>query len=342
MDFAPAQGIFLMPVKYDVVALGNAIMDVIAQVDDDFLVKHDIPKARTNLITPERCDYLYNALPLSRIETSGGSAGNTIAGLRSLGGNAAFMGKVADDAIGAAYVADMKTIGADFFGSPLKGGLSTARSMIAVTPDGERSMNTFLGASTEFAASDVDADAVASGEWLYLEGYLFDKPAAKTAFIHASEVAKAAGRKVAITMSDVFCVDRHRESFVHLIRTHCDLVFANEAELLAIYETSDFDAAVRQIRSDSQIAAITRSSKGSVIVSGGDTWVAPVAPAHVTDATGAGDQYAAGVLYGITHGLSLQDAAVLGNLCAGEVIGHIGPRPAVNLRELATAAGLKV
>lgn len=331
-----------MPVKYDVVALGNAIMDVIAQVDDDFLVKHDIPKARTNLITPERCDYLYNALPLSRIETSGGSAGNTIAGLRSLGGNAAFMGKVADDAIGAAYVADMKTIGADFFGSPLKGGLSTARSMIAVTPDGERSMNTFLGASTEFAASDVDADAVASGEWLYLEGYLFDKPAAKTAFIHASEVAKAAGRKVAITMSDVFCVDRHRESFVHLIRTHCDLVFANEAELLAIYETSDFDAAVRQIRSDSQIAAITRSSKGSVIVSGGDTWVAPVAPAHVTDATGAGDQYAAGVLYGITHGLSLQDAAVLGNLCAGEVIGHIGPRPAVNLRELATAAGLKV
>jgi len=211
-----------------------------------------------------------------------------------------------------------------------------------VTPDGERSMNTFLGASTEFAASDVDADAVAAGEWLYLEGYLFDKPAAKTAFIHASEVAKAAGRKVAITMSDVFCVDRHRESFVHLIRTHCDLVFANEAELLAIYETSDFEAAVRQIRSDSQIAAITRSSKGSVIVSGGDTWVAPVAPAHVTDATGAGDQYAAGVLYGITHGLSLQDSAVLGNLCAGEVIGHIGPRPAVNLRQLATAAGLKV
>ena len=342
MDFTLAQGIFLMPVKYDVVALGNAIMDVIAQVDDDFLVKHDIPKARTNLITPERCDYLYNALPLSRIETSGGSAGNTIAGLRSLGGNAAFMGKVADDAIGAAYVADMKTIGADFFGSPLKGGLSTARSMIAVTPDGERSMNTFLGASTEFAASDVDADAVASGEWLYLEGYLFDKPAAKTAFIHASEVAKAAGRKVAITMSDVFCVDRHRESFVHLIRTHCDLVFANEAELLAIYETSDFDAAVRQIRSDSQIAAITRSSKGSVIVSGGDTWVAPVAPAHVMDATGAGDQYAAGVLYGITHGLTLREAAQLGNLCAGEVISHIGPRPAVNLRELAFAAGLKV
>lgn len=331
-----------MPVKYDVVALGNAIMDVIAQVDDDFLVRHEIPKARTNLITPERCDYLYNALPASRVETSGGSAGNTVAGLKSLGARAAFLGKVGDDKLGQSYVEDMRRIGADFYGTPLKGGVSTARSMIAVTPDGERSMNTYLGASTEFAASDVDARAVASGEWLYLEGYLFDKPAAKTAFVHASEVAKSAGRKVAITMSDVFCVDRHRESFVHLIRTHCDLVFANEAELLAIYETDNFDEAVNQIRNDSQIAAITRSSKGSVIVSGSDTWVAPVTAAPVVDATGAGDQYAAGVLYGITHGLSLREAAELGNLAAREVISHIGPRPSVNLRELATTAGLKV
>jgi sugar/nucleoside kinase (ribokinase family) len=331
-----------MPVKYDVVALGNAIMDVIAQVDDDFLVKHDIPKARTNLITPERCDYLYNALPKSRMETSGGSAGNSVAGLRSFGARAAFLGKVGDDALGRAYVADMQRIGADFYGSPLKGGVSTARSMIAVTPDGERSMNTYLGASTEFAAADVDARAVASGEWLYLEGYLFDKPAAKTAFAHASEVAKSAGRKVAITLSDVFCIDRHRPSFVHLIRTHCDLVFANEAELLALYETTDFDAAVNQIRSDSQIAAITRSEKGSLIVSGSDSWIAPVTPAPVVDATGAGDQYAAGVLYGITHGLSLMESARLGNLAAGEVISHIGPRPGVNLRELAIAIGLKV
>jgi len=331
-----------MPLKYDVVALGNAIMDVIAQVDDDFLVRHDIPKARTNLISPERCDYLYNALPASRVETSGGSAGNTVAGLKSLGARAAFMGKVGEDQIGRDYVADMRRIGADFFGSPLIGGASTARSMIAVTPDGERSMNTYLGASTEFAANDVDKDAVTSGAWLYLEGYLFDKPAAKTAFVHASEIAQAAGRKVAITMSDVFCVDRHRDSFIHLIRTHCDLVFANEAELLAIYETTDFDKAVSQIRKDSQIAAITRSSKGSVIVSGADTWEAPVAPAHVVDATGAGDQYAAGVLYGVTHGLSLPEAAALGNLCAGEVISHIGPRPELNLRDLAVKAGLKI
>lgn len=331
-----------MVVKYDVVALGNAIMDVIAQVDDDFLIRHSIPKARTNLIDPERCEYLYNALPKSRVEVSGGSAGNTVAGLRSLGARAAFLGKVGDDALGRSYVADMKKIGADFYGAPLKGGVSTARSMIAVTPDGERSMNTYLGASTEFAAVDVDARAVASGEWLYLEGYLFDKPAAKTAFVHASEVARSSGRKVAITMSDVFCIDRHRESFIHLIRTHCDLVFANEAELLALYQTDDFDKAAMQIREDSQIAAVTRSAKGSVIISGSESWVAPVTPAPVVDATGAGDQYAAGVLYGVTHGLSLLDAAKLGNLCAGEVISHIGPRPSVNLRELAIAAGLKV
>ena len=331
-----------MAVKYDVVALGNAIMDVIAQVDDDFLVKHDIPKARTNLIDPERCDYLYNALPASRIETSGGSAGNSVAGLRSLGARAAFLGKVGDDALGRAYVEDMRKIGADFYGTPLKGGVSTARSMIAVTPDGERSMNTYLGASTEFAAADVDPRAVASGEWLYLEGYLFDKPAAKTAFVHASEVARSAGRKVAITLSDVFCIDRHRPSFLQLIRTHCDLVFANQAELLALYEIDDFDAAATQIRNDSQMAAITRSAKGSVIISGSDSWVAPVTPAPVVDATGAGDQYAAGVLYGVTHGLSLLEAAKLGNLCAGEVISHIGPRPNVNLRELAMAAGVKV
>jgi sugar/nucleoside kinase (ribokinase family) len=331
-----------MPVKYDVVALGNAIMDVIAQVDDDFLVRHDIPKARTNLITPERCDYLYNALPANRIETSGGSAGNTVAGLMSFGGKAAFLGKVAADTLGEAYIADMNRIGARFYGTPLKNGPTTARSMIAVTPDGERSMNTYLGASTEFAAADVNPIAVASGEWLYMEGYLFDKPAAKTAFVHASEVAKSAGRKVAVTMSDVFCIDRHRPSFLHLVRTHCDLVFANEAELLALYETSDFDAAVSQMRNDSQIAAITRSGKGSLIVSGSDSWVAPVTKAPVVDATGAGDQYAAGVLYGITHGLSLVESARLGNLAAGEVISHIGPRPAVSLRELAIAAGFRI
>lgn len=328
---------------YDVVALGNAIMDVIAQVDDDFLVRHDIPKARTNLIDEDRCNLLYNALPASRVETSGGSAGNTIAGLRSLGARAAFMGKVGDDKLGQDYMADMRSIGASFYGNPLVGGPSTARSMIAVTPDGERSMNTYLGASTEFGASDVDARAVASGAWLYLEGYLFDKPAAKTAFIHASEVAQSAGRKVALTLSDVFCIERHRASFRHLIRAHVDLVFANEEELLALYQTEDFEEALIAVRHDAQLAAVTRSEKGSVIVAGSDTWTAEATPIErVTDATGAGDQYSAGFLYGITHGMSLADCGRLGHVAAGEVISHLGPRPQTSLRDLAREFGLKL
>lgn len=332
-----------MSAAFDVVALGNAIMDVIAQVDDDFLRRHDIPKARMNMIDEARADYLYAALPADRIEASGGSAGNTAAGIRSFGGRAAYMGKVADDAIGAAYMSDMLQGGVAFFGQPLKGGPATARSMIAVTPDGERSMNTFLGAATEFAASDVDADAVAASSWLYMEGYLFDKPAAKTAFVHASEAAKAAGRKVAITLSDTFCVDRHRDSFLHLVRRHVDLVFANEAELLALYEASDFDAAVDAVRKDSQMAAITRSEKGSVVVMGAETFHAPATPvARVVDATGAGDQYAAGFLFGITHGQSPPDCARLGHIAAGEVISHLGPRPAVSLRDLARSMGMSV
>jgi len=329
--------------QYDVVALGNAIMDVIAQVDDDFLVRNDIPKARTNLIDEERCTLLYNALPDTRVETSGGSAGNTTVGIASLGGVAAFMGKVADDPIGHAYMDEMRAVGVDFFGEPLRDGVSTARSMIAVTPDGQRSMNTFLGASTEFSAADVSGRVINASQWLYLEGYLFDKPAAKTAFVHASEVAEAGHRKVALTLSDVFCVDRHRDSFLHLVRTHVDLVFANEEELLALYETKDFDAAVEAVRRDSQIAAITRSEKGSVIVSGSDTFIAPATPVSaVIDATGAGDQYAAGFLYGVTHGLSLPDSGRLGHICAGEVISHIGPRPSVSLKDLAGSHGIRL
>jgi sugar/nucleoside kinase (ribokinase family) len=329
--------------SYDVVALGNAIMDVIAQVDDDFLTRHDIAKARMNMIDEDRAALLYNALPDSRVETSGGSAGNSTAGIASLGGVAAFMGKVADDAIGASYVSDMQSTGVDFFGEPLKDGPSTARSMIAVTPDGQRSMNTFLGASTEFSATDISSRVINASQWLYLEGYLFDKPAAKTAFVHASEIAQAGHRKVALTLSDAFCVNRHRDSFLHLVRTHIDLVFANEEELLALYETEDFDAAIEAVRRDSQMAAITRSEKGSVLVSGSDTFIAPASPVDVViDATGAGDQYAAGVLYGITHGLSLPDSARLGHMAAGEVISHIGPRPSVSLKELAIAQGFRL
>jgi sugar/nucleoside kinase (ribokinase family) len=330
-----------MGAAYDVVALGNAILDVIAPVDESFLVKHEIPKARMNMIDEARCAYLYGVLPDNRTETSGGSAGNTIAGLCSLGARAAFLGKVADDQTGAIYISDMRRVGADFFGDPLIGGPATARSMIAVTPDGERSMNTFLGASTEFAAADVRTDVIAGGEWLYLEGYLFDKPSAQRAFVHACEIAKASGRKVALTLSDVFCVTRHRSSFIHLVKSHVDLVFANESELLALYETESFDEAVSAVRRDSRLAAVTRSELGSVVIAESETWTAPANRVDkVVDATGAGDQYAAGFLFGLTHGLSLPDSARLGNLAAHEVITHIGPRPATSLHALGKASGL--
>ncbi len=327
--------------KFDVTALGNAIMDVIASVDDQFLIDKDIAKARMNLIDQERTDFLYSALPESRVETSGGSAGNTIACLLSFGAKAAFMGKVADDEIGNAYINDMERIGAVFSGSPLVGGVATARCMIAVTPDGERSMNTFLGASTEFAAEDVDQELIEQSEWLYLEGYLFDKPAAKTAFVRAAEIAKASGRKVAVTMSDVFCVERHRDAFRHLVKNYVDLVFANEEELLALYETTDFDAAVDMLKTESEFAAITRSSKGSVVVDSKTRMNVPTkALDKVVDATGAGDAYAGGFFFGLSRGSNLETCARLGHLAATEVISHYGPRPEANLRELAIAAGL--
>lgn len=327
--------------KYDVIALGNAIMDVIASVEDQFLIDMEIPKARTNLIDEARAELLYDALPDDRLETSGGSAGNSVACLRSFGATAAFMGKVANDPIGAAYINDMETIGAKFSGEPLKGGLSTARSMIAVTPDGERSMNTFLGASTEFAADDVDEDLIRASAMLYLEGYLFDKPAAKTAFVHASETATAAGRQVAITLSDVFCVERHRDAFRHLVRTHVDLVFSNEEELMSLYETQDFDEAVRQLKSETRFAAVTRSEKGSVVIDGDRVEVVPTTPLDkVVDATGAGDAYAGGFLYGLSTGRDVVASAKLGHLAAAEVISHYGPRPEVSLAKLARDAGL--
>ena len=327
--------------RFDVAALGNAIMDVIASVEDRFLEDMDIPMARINMIDETRADMLYEALPEDRIETSGGSAGNTIACLRSFGASAAFMGKVAQDALGNAYRQDMENIGAAFFGEPLVNGPSTARSMIAVTPDGERSMNTFLGASTEFEANDISEDIVTNSDWLYLEGYLFDKPAAKTAFVHASEIAVKAGRKVAVTLSDVFCVERHRDAFRHLVRTHVDLVFGNEAEILSLYETDDFDAAIAQLQQETRFAAITRSEKGAVVIDGDRKIVVPTEPVEkVIDATGAGDAYAGGFLFGLSRNLDLETCAKLGNLAAGEVIQQYGPRPSRNLLEIARGRGL--
>ncbi len=325
---------------YDVVGLGNAIVDVISAQDDAFLAKWGINKDAMNLIEEDRADLLTKA-SVNAVETSGGSGANTIAGLASFGGKGAYIGKVANDYLGDVFKTDMEKGGVLFDTAPLTDGPATARSIIFVTPDGKRSMNTYLGASVEFSPSDVSRETVEAGGILYLEGYLFDKDAAKAAFVHAAEIAHAAGRKVSLTLSDSFCVDRHRDSFRQLIRTQVDILFANEEELLSLYETRDFDAAIDQLRADTGLAAVTRGEKGSVVIGDGDPIEVPAEPvSQVVDTTGAGDQYAAGFLFGVARGLPLATCARLGHIAAAEVISHYGPRPEVSLAELAKAAGI--
>ncbi|MEM7328642.1 MAG: adenosine kinase [Pseudomonadota bacterium] len=330
----------MMSARFDVVGLGNAIVDVISTQDDAFLAKWGINKDAMNLIEADRADLLTEA-SVNALETSGGSGANTIAGIASFGGKAAYIGKVADDRLGKVFKTDMATVGVPFETSPLIGGAATARSIIFVTPDGKRSMNTYLGASVEFSPEDVDRSTVEAGGILYLEGYLFDKEAAKAAFVHAAEIAHAAQRKVSLTLSDSFCVDRHRESFRQLIRTQVDILFANEEELLSLYQTRDFDAAVGMLREDTALAAVTRGEKGSVVIGAGDPIGVPAEPiSQVVDTTGAGDQYAAGFLFGMARELPLATCAHLGHIAAAEVISHYGPRPEASLATLATAAGI--
>ncbi|MEM9055163.1 MAG: adenosine kinase [Pseudomonadota bacterium] len=327
-------------VLYDVVGLGNAIVDVISKQDDAFLARWGINKDAMNLIEEDRADLLTKA-SVDAVETSGGSGANTIAGIASFGGKAAYIGKVADDRLGKVFRSDMAEVGVPFDTPPLVDGPATARSIIFVTPDGKRSMNTFLGASVEFSPTDVDRATVEAGGILYLEGYLFDKEPAKAAFVHAAEIAHAAGRKVSLTLSDSFCVDRHRDSFRQLIRNQVDILFANEEELLSLYETRDFNAAVEKLRKDTGLAAITRSEKGSVVIGDGEPIVVPAEPvSQVVDTTGAGDQYAAGFLFGVARGLPLATCARFGHIAAAEVISHYGPRPEISLAELAKQAGI--
>ncbi|MEO1187901.1 MAG: adenosine kinase [Pseudomonadota bacterium] len=325
---------------FDVVGLGNAIVDVISTQDDAFLAKWGINKDAMNLIEADRADLLTEA-STNALETSGGSGANTIAGIASFGGKAAYVGKVADDRLGKVFKSDMAAVGVPFETKPLLGGPATARSIIFVTPDGKRSMNTYLGASVEFSPEDVDRATVEAGGILYLEGYLFDKEVAKAAFVHAAEIAHAAGRKVSLTLSDSFCVDRHRDSFRQLIRTQVDILFANEEELLSLYQTRDFDQAIDLLRADTGLAAVTRGEKGSVVIGDGDPISVPAEPvSQVVDTTGAGDQYAAGFLFGVARGLPLATCARLGHIAAAEVISHYGPRPEVALATLAAEAGI--
>ena len=326
--------------KFDVVGLGNAIVDVLARADDAFLARHGIQKDVMQLIEEPRAEEL-TGLAKDAVITSGGSGANTIAGLSSFGAKAAYIGKIANDDLGHQFMREMMKAGVPFHTRPLEEGPATARSIIFVTEDGHRSMNTFLGASVLFSKEDVDADLVRSGQILYLEGYLFDRDEAKDAFVHAAEVAKSAGRKVAVTMSDQFCVDRHRASFRHLVKGFADIVFANEAELLSLYQTSDFDAALKALQADCGVAAVTRSAKGSVVIGAGEPIVVPAERTNgVVDTTGAGDQYAAGFLFGIARGLPLATCARLGHIAAAEVIAHLGPRPATSYKALAEAAGI--
>lgn len=318
----------------DVVGLGNAIVDVIAHAEDAFLAAEGMAKGAMTLIEAERAETLYARMGPG-VESSGGSAANTMAGIASLGGRAAFIGKVKDDQLGAIFAHDIRAAGVAFRTRPARGGAPTARCLIFVTPDAQRTMNTYLGASVELGPEDVDEALIAAAQVTYLEGYLWDRPRAKDAFRKAARIAHEAGRKVALTLSDPFCVERHRAEFQELVRGPVDILFANEAEIRALWQVRDFDAALSATRGLVQIAALTRSEKGSVVLSNGKTESVPAEPVQrVMDTTGAGDLFAAGFLHGLTQGRPPAEAARIGAIAAAEVIAHVGARPERPLKAL--------
>jgi sugar/nucleoside kinase (ribokinase family) len=330
-------------VRYDVLGFGNAIVDVIARAEDDFLVKQEMRKGGMSLIDEARAQSIYDAMGPA-VEVSGGSAANTIVGVAGFGAQAGFVGKVKDDELGRAFAHDIRAAGVAFDTPPAADGPSTARCYIMVTPDGERTMNTYLGAAQDLHPNDVDADTVAASAIIYLEGYLWDPPHAKEAFRKAAKIAHDAKRQVALTLSDAFCVGRYRAEFLDLIRSGTvDLVFANESELLSLYETSSFDSAVAALRNEAKLAVVTRSEKGCAVVSKTGVEAVPAAPIEkLVDATGAGDLFAAGFLFGLARGRDHKTAARLGGIAAAEVIQHIGARPEVSLKNLAQQSGLPV
>ena len=304
--------------KYDILGIGNAIVDVVAPVDEAFLSRHDMHKGAMALIDTNTADRLYGAMPPAM-----------------LGARVAYIGKVADDQLGRVFRHDIGAVGVHFPSTPLHGGAPTARCLIMVTPDGQRTMNTYLGACVTLGTADIDAALVADAAVTYLEGYLFDPPEAQAAFRAAAEAAHGAGRKVALSLSDSFCVHRHRAAFRELVDGHVDILFANEAEITALYETNTFAEAAAWARRDVGLAALTRSEAGSVIIAGGETVEVAAVPARVIDTTGAGDAYAAGFLAGLTSGKPLAECGRLGSVAAAEVISHYGARPHADLRRLA-------
>jgi len=329
--------------RYDVLGIGNAIVDVIARAEDDFLVAQGMHKGGMALIDEARAEAVYQAMGPAT-ESSGGSAANTIVGVASFGARAAFIGKVKDDELGRTFAHDIRAANVAFDVKPAKDGPSTARCYIMVTPDGERTMNTYLGAAQDLKPSDIDEAAVSKAAVVYLEGYLWDPPQAKEAFLKAAAIAHREGRQVALTLSDSFCVDRYRGEFLELIKGRTvDIVFANEHELHSLYETADFDTGIRALQKDAKLAVVTRSAKGCVVISGeGMEAVNAVPVEQVVDVTGAGDLFAAGFLVGLARGSDHRNAARLGALAASEVIQHVGARPAVSLKALAAENGLAV
>ena len=327
--------------RYDVLGLGNAIVDVIARAEDDFLVRENLHKGSMMLIDEARAHGLYEIMGSSTV-ISGGSAANTIVGLASFGAKTAFIGKVRADDAGHAFAHDIRAMGVHFPTAPAKDGASTARCFVLVTPDGERTMNTYLGACQNLTPDDVDEDTVKSSAITDLEGYLWDPPAAKQAFLKAADIAHAAGRKVALTLSDSFCVDRYRDEFLDLIRKKTvDIVFANQHELCSLYQTADFETAVVALRGEDLLGVVTCSEEGSLVVTREETHAVAAFPIDkLVDTTGAGDLYAAGFLAGLTRSADYVTCARLGGLAAAEVIQHYGARPQVNLRDFATQCGM--
>ena len=320
--------------QYDLAGIGNALVDVVAQTDDAFLEANGLAKGAMTLVDAPSADALYEKMPAG-MESSGGSCGNTMAGFAALGGRGAYIGKVSDDQFGGVFRHDMRSIGCAFDTPAAKDGPSTGRCLVLVTPDAQRTMCTYLGAASGLTPADLDKAVLQSAKVVYMEGYLFDQPPAQKAFVHAAEIAHAAGGEVSVTLSDGFCVDRHRAAFRHLVEAHIDILFANEVEICSLYEVDDFDDALQQVRGHCRVACLTRSEKGAVVLSGDEVHIVDAEPVgQVLDTTGAGDQFAAGFLYGYTQGRDPHSCGRIGAIAAAEVIQHYGARPEADLKAL--------
>lgn len=325
--------------NYDVVGIGNALVDVSAQCEDSFLEQHELTKGAMLLVDEERSRFLYDQLGPT-MECSGGSCGNTMAGFASLSGiekevSAAYVGKVCDDRMGHVFRNDLRSMGIKFDTEPESYKLATGRCLVLITPDAQRTMCTYLGAATKLSSADIDPAVIQAAKVTYMEGYLFDPPDAQRAFVKAAELAHAADRKVSITLSDSFCVDRHRAAFRNLVENYIDILFANESEITSLFEASSFEETLQHLRGHCEIACLTRGEKGSVVLSSGEIHVIDAEPVMtVVDTNGAGDQYAAGFLYGYKCGWSIQKCGQIASIAAAEVIGHQGARPEVNLGRL--------